>query len=255
MSAINSIPNDKRSTRRAIPARRRQLEGPGSRLSELFFALRVFFQFVKGFRILHFSGPCITLFGSARFDQDHPYYQLAREMGRLIASHGLTTMTGGGPGIMEAANRGAYEAGGRSIGCNIQLPLEQKPNPYLHRWVTFRHFFVRKYMLLKYSYGFAVFPGGFGTMDELFETATLIQTRVIDQFPVVILGRSFYHHLFVMLDQMATAGTIAREDLDKILVTDDPLEAMEFLLANIRTKRHVTPRPRWWLLEQPWPRG
>lgn len=255
MSAINTNLNNGSSGKRPRPAHRRELEGPGSRLSELLFAFRVFFQFVKGFRILHFSGPCITLFGSARFEEDHPYYQLAREMGQLIARNGLTTMTGGGPGIMEAANRGAFEAGGRSIGCNIKLPHEQKPNPYLHRWVTFRHFFVRKYMLLKYSYGFAVFPGGFGTMDELFETATLIQTRVIDQFPVVILGRAYYQPLEHLLTHMVSEGTIHPEDMEKIRITDDPRDAMAFLLANIRIKSHVTPRPRWWLLEQSWPKA
>jgi uncharacterized protein (TIGR00730 family) len=126
---------------------------------------------VRGFRALHFVGPCVTVFGSARFKEDHAYYGLGREIGRELARAGFTVMTGGGPGIMEAANRGAREAGGLSIGCNIELPAEQKPNPYLDRWITFRHFLVRKVMLVKYSYAFVALPGGFGTLDEIFETA------------------------------------------------------------------------------------
>ncbi len=225
------------------------LDGPQSRTSEFWFAVRVFFQFLKGFRALHFSGPCITVFGSARFQEDHPYYQLAREMGQQIASKGMTTMTGGGPGIMEAANRGAWESGGFSVGCNIQLPHEQSPNPFTHRWVTLRHFFVRKYMLLKYSYGFVVFPGGFGTMDELFETTTLIQTGVINEFPMVILGKDYYSPLFNMLETMIQEGTIRQDDVDKILVTDNPVEAIDFLMNSISIQ-FTLPTPRWWLLEK-----
>src|SRR5581483_2406870 len=153
------------------------LEGPKSRRYELAFAWRVFRQFIKGFRTLHFVGPCITVFGSARFKEDHVYYEKAREMGRQIAAMGFTTMTGGGPGIMEAANRGAFENGGSSVGCNIQLPFEQKPNPYVNKSITFEHFFVRKVLMVKYSYAFIIMPGGFGTMDEFFETLTLVQTQ------------------------------------------------------------------------------
>ncbi len=248
MSRINAPahPSD-----RAQPRSRSgdHLEGPLSRSAEFWFAVRVFFQFLKGFRTLHFSGPCITVFGSARFEENHPYYQLAREMGRLIAGSNLTTMTGGGPGIMEAANRGAFENGGRSIGCNIRLPEEQAPNPYTHRWVTFRHFFVRKYMLLKYSYGFIVFPGGFGTMDELFETATLIQTGVIRDFPVVIMGTAYYQPLRDFLETMVAEKTIHAEDLSKMLVTDDPQEAILFLDRAMKAHQWKSPRPRWWLLE------
>lgn len=231
-------------------AERRFLEGPRERFAELGFALRVFFQFIKGFRALHFVGPCITVFGSARFKEDHPYYLMAREMGRLIAANGLTTMTGGGPGIMEAANRGAWESGGRSIGCNIQLPAEQHPNPYMHRWVTFRHFFVRKYLLLKYSYGFVVFPGGFGTMDELFETATLVQTGVIEQFPIAIVGKEYYRCLLTLLDAMVREGTIRQEDVDGLMVTDEPGEAMDYLMDFISSHRRPEPRPAWWFLEK-----
>src|SRR3954447_10656899 len=140
---------------------------------------------MRGFRLLHFVGPCATVFGSARFTEDHRYYKMARELGGRLARAGFTVMTGGGPGIMEAANRGAKEAGGYSVGCNIELPREQKPNPYLDRWVTFRDFGIRKLMLIKYSYAFIVLPGGFGTLDEFFSTATLIQTEKIEDFPLV----------------------------------------------------------------------
>src|SRR5580765_7592539 len=155
------------------------LEGPRARVVEFKRVWRIAAEFIRGFRALHFVGPCVTVFGSARFKEGDPYYQLAREVGKGIASLGMTTMTGGGPGIMEAANRGAKEAGGTSIGCNIILPHEQKPNPYLDRFVEFRYFFVRKLMLIKYSYAFVVMPGGFGTLDELFESLTLVQTGKI----------------------------------------------------------------------------
>ncbi|MBF8303286.1 MAG: Cytokinin riboside 5'-monophosphate phosphoribohydrolase, partial [Candidatus Dadabacteria bacterium] len=155
------------------------LEGPRSRIQEFFFTIRVLLEFIKGFRVLHFVGPCVTVFGSARLKEDHPYYQLARNVGGRLVKLGFTVMTGGGPGIMEAANRGAKEAGGISVGCNITLPIEQKPNTYLDKWVTFNHFFVRKVLLVKYSYAFVVMPGGVGTLDELFEVITLIQTKKI----------------------------------------------------------------------------
>src|ERR1700733_6152523 len=153
------------------------LEGPKSRGYELLFAFRVFRQFIKGFRTLHFVGPCITVFGSARFTENDAYYIRAREFGKRIAGLGFTTLTGGGPGIMEAANRGAFENGGMSVGCNIKLPFEQKANKYLHKCVTFDYFFVRKALLIKYSYAFVCMPGGFGTMDEYFDILTLVQTK------------------------------------------------------------------------------
>src|SRR5437660_446463 len=161
--------------------------------------LRISWEFIKGFRALHFVGPCVTVFGSARFSDDHPVYDLARRTGALLARAGFTVMTGGGPGVMEAANRGAKDVGGRSIGCNIRLPQEQKPNPYLDKWITFRYFFVRKVMLVKYSYAFIALPGGFGTLDEIFETATLIQTAKIRDFPMVLMGRDFWQPLLDFL--------------------------------------------------------
>src|SRR5688572_2460456 len=153
----------------STPAETKFLQGPQTRGFELWSAVKVFREMVCGFRKLHFVGPCVTVFGSARFDEHHPYYAMARTVGRYLAESGFTVMTGGGPGVMEAANRGAKDAGGRSLGCNIVLPQEQKPNPYVDTWIDFEHFFVRKLMLIKYSYAFICMPGGFGTLDELFE--------------------------------------------------------------------------------------
>lgn len=227
------------------------LEGPKSRGYEFLFALKVFSQFIKGFRVLHFVGPCITVFGSARFKEDNPYYQVAREFGKRIASMGFTTMTGGGPGIMEAANRGAFENGGTSVGCNIRLPFEQKPNAYMHKWITFEHFFVRKVMLLKYSYAFIVMPGGFGTMDEFFNTLTLIQTKNISQFPMVLFGREYHEPLMQNIEYMASQGTIAKADMSLVLVTDSVDEAMDHISAYITKNYTIKPRKRkWWLFEK-----
>lgn len=205
------------------------LEGPRSRPSELFFMFSVLREFIRGFRKLHFVGPCVTVFGSARFVEGHRYYELARETGRRIAELGFTVMTGGGPGIMEAANRGAKDAGGRSVGCNIVLPFEQKPNAYLDKWVNIRYFFVRKVLLSKYSYAFVALPGGFGTLDELFEAVTLVQTGKMKQFPIIILGTEFHASLKAHIDLMYNAGTISEKDRDLILFTDSIDEAMSWL--------------------------
>jgi uncharacterized protein (TIGR00730 family) len=219
------------------------LSGPKSRGSELWFALQVFWEFIRGFRKLHFIGPCVTVFGSARFDEDHPYYQSARKLGFLLAEKGFTIMTGGGPGIMEAANRGAYESEhGLSIGCNIILPREQKENPYLDRYVNFNYFFVRKVLLVKYSYAFVIYPGGFGTLDELFETLTLIQTRKIDGFPVVVVGKSYWQPVLDLVDRMIDEGTISPEDKDLFLVTDSEEEATEFICKVTFNKFHLSKR-------------
>ena len=204
------------------------LEGPHGRGFELGRAVRIFRELIQGFRALHFVGPCITVFGSARFPAESRYYALTRELGARIAEAGFTVMTGGGPGLMEAANRGAKEPGGVSIGCNIILPQEQKPNPYLDRFVEFRYFFVRKLMLVKYSYGFVATPGGFGTLDELFEVATLIQTGKIKCFPVVLMGKEYWASLEDLLRQMVAAGTIGQSDLDLLLLTDSVDEAARY---------------------------
>jgi uncharacterized protein (TIGR00730 family) len=227
------------------------LDGPKSRGYELSFAWRVFRQFIKGFRNLHFVGPCITVFGSARFREDHPYYIQAREFGKRIAELGFTTMTGGGPGIMEAANRGAFENNGKSIGCNIQLPFEQHANPYVQKSVTFEHFFVRKVLLAKYSYAFIIMPGGFGTMDELFEILTLVQTKSVTNFPIVLFGKDYYQPLLDTMNWMAAKGTIAKDDTSLLLLTDDMDEAMTYIRSYISTNYKVKPRKRyWWLFEK-----
>ena len=227
------------------------LDGPKSRGFELFFALRVFWQFIRGFRKLHFIGPCITVFGSARFKEDHKFYIAAREFGKRISALGFVTMTGGGPGIMEAANRGAFENGGISVGCNVQLPFEQHPNPYMNKWITFEHFFVRKVLLIKYSYAFVIMPGGFGTMDEFFETLTLIQTKTITQFPIVLFGKEYYKELWDVLEHMANNGSIAKEDLSLVLITDDINEAMSHIHTYISTNYKIKRRKRSpWLMEK-----
>ena len=235
-----------------IPPRQHvYLDGPKSRGYELLFAWRVFRQFLRGFRTLHFVGPCITVFGSARFKEDHPYYIQAREFGKRIAETGFTTMTGGGPGIMEAANRGAFENGGKSVGCNIQLPFEQHPNPYMQTSITFEHFFVRKVLLVKYSYAFIIMPGGFGTMDEFFEALTLVQTKTISQFPIVLFGKEYYQPLLQMNEWMARQGTISGEDMNLVLVTDSVEEAMNHIHTYISSNYKVKPRKRfWWLFEK-----
>lgn len=203
------------------------LEGPRSRTGEFFRVLRIMREFIRGFRALHFLGPCVTAFGSARFAEDHPYYKLAQRMGAEIAKLGFTVITGGGPGIMEAANRGAKDVGGRSVGCNIVLPKEQRENPYLDKFVTFNYFFVRKVMLVKYSQAFLIFPGGFGTMDEAFEAMTLIQTRKVFDFPIVFMGKAYWEPLFAfMKETMIPQMTIDESDLDYITLTDDIDEAL-----------------------------
>lgn len=232
----------------------RFLEGPLPRRFETWHAARIFFEFIRGFRALHFVGPCVTVFGSARFTEGHRYYALGREVGGRLARAGFTVMTGGGPGIMEAANRGAREAGGRSLGCNIELPHEQRPNPYLDRWITFRHFFVRKVMLIKYSYAFVALPGGFGTMDEMFETATLIQTGKIQQFPLVLMGRDYWSPLLDFLrNRLVAERTVDPADVERFIVTDSAAEAVELItqtaLARFGLSYGMAPRRRWFLGE------
>lgn len=238
--------------KRIIPAKKHvYLDGPKSRSYELLFSWRVFRQFIKSFRTLHFVGPCITVFGSARFKEDHPYYDAAREFGKRIAALGFTTMTGGGPGIMEAANRGAFENGGQSVGCNILLPHEQKENPYLNVSITYEHFFVRKTIMVKYSFAFIILPGGFGTLDEFFETLTLVQTKMITDFPIVVFGRQYHHELVEYMEYLAIQGTIDRNDLSLVLVTDSIDEAMNHIAVYIKDNYTIKPRKRfWWLFEK-----
>lgn len=220
------------------------LQGPHSRIKELQQLLRIFWETLRGFRALHFVGPCVTVFGSARFNEGHPYYRLARQIGSKLAQVGFTVITGGGPGLMEAANRGAKETGGRSVGCNITLPKEQKPNPYLDQWVEFHYFFVRKLMLAKYSYAFIAMPGGFGTADEFFEVATLLQTGKIEHFPLVLFGKAYWGPLLKMFrDSMLKQGAIDTLDLDLFFVTDSPGQAVDYIRQNTIRQFGLTYRP------------
>jgi uncharacterized protein (TIGR00730 family) len=241
-----------KESEKIIPAKEPiYLEGPRSRMYELGFAWNIFKEFIKGFRTLHFVGPCITVFGSARFKEDNFFYESARNFGKEIAAMKFTTMTGGGPGIMEAANRGAFENNGKSVGCNIQLPFEQKPNPYVQTSITFEHFFVRKSMMIKYSYAFIIMPGGFGTMDEFFETLTLVQTKMLKQFPVVLFGKEYYKELWDYMEYMSLQSTISKEDMSLVLLTDSIEEAMHhiktYISSNYELKRR---KPLWWLFEK-----
>ena len=229
------------------------LEGPQSRRKELLFAIKVLFEFIKGFRALHFVGPCVTIFGSARFKDGHPFYEKTEQLAARIAKLGFTIMTGGGPGIMEAANKGAREAGGRSVGCNIVLPHEQHENPYLDKWVNIKYFFVRKTLLIKYSYAFVVMPGGFGTLDEYFEALTLIQTKMILEFPIVIFDTEFHKQLIEHINTMRDAGTISPEDPSLFLFTNSVDEAVEYIKKNSIAKFKLQPekprKPFNWLWE------
>lgn len=229
------------------------LEGPQSRWEEFRFSFNVLTEFIKGFRALHFAGPCVTIFGSARFKEDHPYYKKTEELAAETAKLGFTIMTGGGPGIMEAANRGAKDAGGRSVGCNIVLPFEQNPNPYLDKWVNIKYFFVRKTLLIKYSYAFVVMPGGFGTLDEYFEALTLIQTRMLSQFPIVIFDTEYHKEIIEHIELMKSKGTISPEDLNLCLFTDSVSEAVQHIqnaISQFGLKHEKPKRPKWWLFER-----
>jgi len=206
---------------------------------EIWRAFSIFSEAIKGFMLFHYVTNCVTVFGSARFTEDHEYYKAARRIGQLLAENHFTVMTGGGPGIMEAANRGAKEKQGRTIGCNIEIQAEQYPNIYLDRWITFRYFFIRKMMLTKYSRAFIVMPGGFGTLDEFFEMTTLIQTRKVHKFPVILFGKAFWQPLLdFMQNTLAEFGTIDQADIHQIAITDSPEEVIEFI--NLSTP--INPR-------------
>ncbi len=194
---------------------------------------RVISEFVDGFERMAKIGPCISIFGSARTKPDHPHYQLAVEVAKLCVAAGYGVITGGGPGIMEAGNKGAREAGGKSVGLNIELPMEQGSNPYVDfdKNFNFNYFFVRKVMFVKYAQGFIVMPGGFGTLDEFFETLTLVQTKKIDKGPFVLMGVEYWSGLVNWLrDSMLAEKLIHPSDLDLFLLTDDPVEAVEHVV-------------------------
>jgi uncharacterized protein (TIGR00730 family) len=199
--------------------------------------LRIQGEFVHGINALSEVGAAVAIFGSARFDQDHPMSKAATQMGKALAEAGFAVITGGGPGVMEAANKGAHEAGGLSIGCNIELPFEQSQNRHTDLSINFRYFFVRKTMFVKFANGFVIFPGGFGTMDELFEALTLVQTRKISRFPIVLFGSSYWKGLLDWIKQTQLAeGTISPEDLNLLIVTDSIEEARDIMVDCYRTQ-------------------
>jgi len=214
---------------------------------------KIMAEFVDGFESLSKMGPCISIFGSARTQPGNKYYELAVDISKRLSEEGFGIITGGGPGIMEAANKGASIAGGKSVGLNIELPFEQHANPFIDRdkSLNFDFFFVRKVMFVKYSQGFIMMPGGFGTMDEFFETITLIQTKTITQFPIVLFGKEYYKDLMETIEAMAKYGTIATEDMKLVLLTDDIDEAMNHIRSYITANYKVRPRKRlWWLFEK-----
>jgi uncharacterized protein (TIGR00730 family) len=218
------------------------LEGPQSRFAELKFIVSTLLELARCFGKLRSIGPCITFFGSARFNESHPYYEFARQAAGEYAQLGFTIMTGGGPGLMEAANRGAREAGGKSVGCNIKLPIDQSPNSYLDKWVEAKHFFVRKILLVKYSFAFIVMPGGIGTLDEFFESLTLIQTGKIRNFPIIIFNTQYHKQLIEHINSLKKKGTINEADLKLFIVTDDIEQARLFIIEHSIKRYGLKPK-------------
>lgn len=212
-------------------------QGARNYFDDIARSIRICHEFQRGFSKLRPVKNCVTIFGSSRFQENHPYYKLAQETAYTLGKAGYTIMTGGGPGIMEAANRGAKEAGALSVGCNIVLPHEQHPNPYTDIDITFRYFFVRKVMLLRYSQAFIIFPGGFGTMDEVFETVTLMQTGKIKDFPIVVMGSDYWKHMRQFLsDTMLKNETIDENDLSFARLTDTPQDALDLIRLHTAGK-------------------
>lgn len=226
---------------------------PLSRFKNLVFLFKVLYNFINAFRKMHFIGPCVTVFGSARFGPTTNHYQDAVKIGAKLAKLGFTVMTGGGSGIMEAANKGAYEAGGYSVGCNIVLPVEQKPNPYLHKWIYIPYFFVRKVILIKYSYAFVVMPGGIGTLDELFEALTLIQNKIINNFPIVIFDKKYHEELIHHIHVMSDNESISKEDMKLLFITDSVDELIAHIKKHAIKKFGLKKQPykaKWWFGEK-----
>jgi len=215
----------------------RSPEGEHARLA------RITSEFERGFRRLYKLGPAVTVFGSARFKPSHRYYKLSREVGRELARAGFTVLTGGGPGAMEAANRGAHDVGGPTYGLNIMLPHEQKPNPYVDDTIEFRYFFVRKVMLVKYSCSFIVVPGGLGTLDELFEAATLIQCEKVGPFPLILVGREFWEGLRDFTAFMVNEGVFARNEIGFARIADSPREAVDLVVRSLPPDVRARLRP------------
>lgn len=239
----NNLHGDRPSLLEAtLGAEREFLSSRHTRPEDHESAIRIFLEFLRGFASLHIDRPCVTIFGSARFDEDHRYYAMARETARQLAQGGFAIMTGGGPGIMEAANRGAREGGGPSYGVNIELPQEQKPNVYLDHQLQLHYFFVRKVLLVKYSCAFVLMPGGFGTLDEAFEALTLMQTGRIERFPVVTMGADYWAPLRGFLEASALReNTIAPEDTALWHITDEPAEATRIIHQARKARENGAP--------------
>ena len=240
-TAVSSMPGSMANLLSSLSGAEKQfLAGKRDRGADLESAVRIFLEFLRGFEFFgDLDRPCVTVFGSARFPAGHRYYEMARRLGSLLAKSGYAVMTGGGPGIMEAANRGARDAGGMSLGCNIILPKEQSANPYLDRFIEMDHFFVRKVMLVKYSRAFVVMPGGLGTLDEAFENLTLIQCHKLERFPIVAMGLDFWGQMRTFVrGALVSEHTISPEDLDLLHVTDSPEDAVSYLsegMAHVAT--------------------
>lgn len=218
------------------------LTGRRGRAEDLESAVRIFLEFLRGFESLTIKRPAVTVFGSARFSPDHPYCKLGQEVGHCLARSGFPVITGGGPGIMEAVNRGVRDGKGQSIGCNIALAVPQNPNPYLDQLIEFDHFFVRKVMLVKYSCAFVVLPGGFGTLDEVFETAVLMQTDKIQHFPIILMGQAYWNPMLQFLKEtLLGQGTIDQDDLGLFYLTDDPQDAVSRIVRKCRSSRQPCP--------------
>lgn len=199
---------------------------------------RIMAEFVEGFETLSKVGKAVTIFGSSRAKPEDPFYRKAEKVASLLVKKGFSVITGGGPGIMTAANKGAAEAGGESIGLNIELPTEQKPNPYVKTLLSFRYFFARKVMFVKYTKAFIIFPGGFGTMDELFESLTLIQTRRSDRFPIILVGKNYWEGLLKWIkDQVLANEYISREDQKILSVVEEPEEVVEMIEEFYRERK------------------
>lgn len=221
------------------------LRGPRRRFRDTWSALRIGLEFARGSRAFAGLPPAVTVFGSARFGEGSPPYESARALGDRLAREGFAVMTGGGPGVMEGANRGAFDAGGLSVGCNITLPEEQEPNPYVKPWIEFRHFFVRKVMLVKHSYAFVAMPGGFGTLDELFEVATLVQTGKVHDFPVILMGTEYWKPLHDALRETLLArSAISDGDMQRLVLTDDVEHVVQCIRQCAERRFGVVPAPR-----------
>lgn len=212
------------------------------RSHDTWMVFKIMGEFVEGFETLRHVGPAISIFGSTRLPPSHRYYKMAKKVGELLSREGLAVITGAGPGLMEAANRGARKGRGKSVGLNIRLPKAQASNPYLDVVIDFDYFFARKVMFARYASGYVVLPGGFGTMDEFFEALTLIQTHKMDHFPIALMGKKYWSGLLEWLKSTALReGTILKKDLGLFYLTDDPEDAVRYILKNL--KNHETKRP------------